>query len=182
MRLKRQVSNQEFQEAYELSDNIGIIKEITSRYRNILDESDRESCGMQGLWEALVNHEENRGQKFTTSLFRYVTWRCDNCVRRIKKVRKGEVSFTDYTSCPTNRSTSYQDFVQPETNQDDRIGEIYELADRYLSKEDRDILMDIAINGESVEEVSRRTGISKCRIRSKYSRAKKYVKELSAGV
>lgn len=183
MQLKRQVSNEEFEKAYQSPDNIRMIKSITSQYKNILDEDERESCGMQGLWEALVNHEENRGQKFTTSLFRYVTWRCDNCVRRTNKQRQGNVLFTDYGVADTMRVGRHDEFAQPVSKEpNERVGEIYELAERYLSKEDRDILMDIAINNETVEEVSARTGISKCRIRSKYRTAKKYLKELSAGV
>lgn len=94
MRLRRQVSDQEYQKAYNCLDNIKIIKRVTRKYKAILNPDELESCGMQGLWEALANHVDGMGQKFTTSLYTYVNWRCMNQVRNNKKFSK-EFNFTD---------------------------------------------------------------------------------------
>ena len=72
MQLKRQITNKEYEEAYNSIDNQKVIRKATSKYKSILQEDDQESCGMQGLWDALINHKDEMGNKFTTSLYRYV--------------------------------------------------------------------------------------------------------------
>lgn len=69
-------------------DNQNIIKTVTNKYRAIISIDDLQRCGLHGLWRALQYHQDGRGQKFTTSLYRFVDWECKKELNRITKQRK----------------------------------------------------------------------------------------------
>jgi len=54
----------------------------------MIDRQDLDTCGLFGLWRALQYHQDGRGQKFTTSLYRFVDWECKKELKK-KQVKAG---------------------------------------------------------------------------------------------
>jgi RNA polymerase sigma factor (sigma-70 family) len=87
----KDISNETFNQAYFNQDNVALIKSVTNRYSKSLNRDVLYSCGLQGLWKCLRSHEYNHssGQKFTTSLWRFVNWECQRELR--KKMKQGNI-------------------------------------------------------------------------------------------
>lgn len=69
---RRFVSNEEIEKALKNPDVLAIMKSECLKYRKVLDEHQRKSAGMTGLWRTLQYHIEGKGLKFTTNLYRYL--------------------------------------------------------------------------------------------------------------
>lgn len=69
-------------------DNQGIIRTVANKYRSILRPEELDRCGLHGLWRALQYHQDGRGQKFTTSLYRFVDWECKKELNKSNKQKK----------------------------------------------------------------------------------------------
>lgn len=92
MTKRRHVTNEEFHAAYNgiigdeqsekaASDNRNIIFSVLKHYSQKLTPDELKSCGQIGLWKCLQYHDDSRGQKFTTSLFRFTRWECRQAIR-----------------------------------------------------------------------------------------------------
>lgn len=80
------VSNEEFETALNNKDNALLIYSITNKYRGLDAETKRE-CGLTALWRALQKFDASYGQKFTSSLYRFVHWECRRFLARGKNKR-----------------------------------------------------------------------------------------------
>jgi RNA polymerase sigma factor (sigma-70 family) len=87
---RREVGNEEIRVAMTNKDNRGIIKTVTNKYGKMINKQDLDTCGLYGLWRALQYHQDGRGQKFTTSLYRFVDWECKKELK--KKQAKRTIS------------------------------------------------------------------------------------------
>ena len=72
----KKISDKEFEEAYKNTDNRNMIRMVCASFSNTLSSDILESCGMLALWKCLRSHDEKYGQKFTSSLYRFVRWEC----------------------------------------------------------------------------------------------------------
>lgn len=86
---KKQVTNEDIQNALKNPDNKGIIKGVTSKFK-LLSKDDRHLCGLHGLWKALQYHDDSYNQKFTTSLYTFVQW---ECLKSMEQIYKKKFSF-----------------------------------------------------------------------------------------
>jgi DNA-directed RNA polymerase specialized sigma24 family protein len=86
----REVSDAELRAAYADPDNRGIIRGVLMGYRKQIPHDELESCGLHGLWQALRKHipDHPSGQKFTTSLHRFVVWACNKELRRMRAAHR----------------------------------------------------------------------------------------------
>lgn len=73
--MSRSVSNDEFESAAKDPNNRGIIRFVCNQYK-FLSQDILITCGLNGLWKCLENHDPKAGNKFTTSLYRFVKWQC----------------------------------------------------------------------------------------------------------
>lgn len=80
------ISNRDFERAKANTDNANIIKSIIVSFSKDVDESTLEACGDIGLWKCLKSHDPTKGNKFTSSLYRYVTWECLNALSEHRKM------------------------------------------------------------------------------------------------
>lgn len=81
----REVSSDEIRLALANPENQKIIKAVQRRYQAALSKAELESASITGLWKALQGHNELFGQKFTSSLYRYVNWECGQELLRNKR-------------------------------------------------------------------------------------------------
>lgn len=70
------ISNKEFEDALANKDNARLINHITNQYAKLLTKDVRKTCGLFALWRALQSYDPSFGQKFTSSLYRFVHWEC----------------------------------------------------------------------------------------------------------
>jgi RNA polymerase sigma factor (sigma-70 family) len=74
------ISDEEFLNAYNDPDSRRIINSISRRFARRLSPDDLESCAQVGVFRCLRQHDPNK-QRFTTSLYRFVTWECLTALR-----------------------------------------------------------------------------------------------------
>lgn len=76
--MKRKISCEEFRKALHDEDNIKIMKSAIrkSPVAKNLTEDEQESCKLIALWNSLQNWDNNPEIKFTTFLYKNVTWQC----------------------------------------------------------------------------------------------------------
>jgi DNA-directed RNA polymerase specialized sigma subunit len=74
MLVKKVVSDEEFRLAQENKDNQHIIKYVLGKFGRRLRRDERKACGLLGLWHALEYHDDSYGRKFTTSLYKFMSW------------------------------------------------------------------------------------------------------------
>ena len=86
----KEITDDDFEAAYNDKHNKSIIKAATKKYSSILSEDIQASCGMHGLWRCMQNHDPSYGRKFTTSLYIHVDWECK---RELSRYKKNSVSF-----------------------------------------------------------------------------------------
>jgi RNA polymerase sigma factor (sigma-70 family) len=154
---KRKISNEEYETALADINNIKIIQKVTSRYTNLIPQDDLKSCALHALWRALTYHDPNRGQKFTTSLWRFTEWECRRELVRQKK-KKNTISF----------SSIEFDVAADGVNED--VVHIRECL-TLLPKTDREVLTQYYIDKYTMEEIGKRNGYSKEAARQKINKA-----------
>ena len=77
----KQVTNNDIYKALDDINNIKIMNKVVNIYYRYLSKDEAESCKLNGLWKALGCHDNEKGSKFTSSLYRYVKWECQSTLR-----------------------------------------------------------------------------------------------------
>lgn len=87
--MKKKISNEEYLSAVNNKDNSNIIKSVLKRYSDILDYDTLTECSLHGLWRALQFHNgEKYTTKFTSSLWKFIKWECQQKMLDNKKSKK----------------------------------------------------------------------------------------------
>lgn len=107
--MKKEVSNEEFVKAFgqldtpidkmtkEQRDNHKLMRSITNKYANVLTEEEIYSCMMRATLRCLAHHENDKGNKFTTSLWRFITWECNReLTKKFKETNNQFVSINEF--------------------------------------------------------------------------------------
>lgn len=154
--LKKTISNEEYERAYNNKDNRKIINKVTSRYVKQLDSHDRQSCGLIALWRCLENHQDIYKQKFTSSLWRFVHWECRRELR--KKNRKKQLQYVlvpelDYVAQKNTDETNVQECIMS------------------LGEQHREMLKDYFYENKTMQEIADSRGFSKETARQKINKA-----------
>ena len=68
------ITNEEYEQAYQNTDNIKLIKYVMGRFSERLNIDEMRESGQIALWKSLRRHDDKYGQKFTTTLYRYLWW------------------------------------------------------------------------------------------------------------
>lgn len=86
----RAVSDAELRQALADENNQRLIRSVTRTYARQLSEEQLENCGMHAVWRTLRKHRHDHpsGQKFTSSLYRFVHWECKKELGRVRGRRK----------------------------------------------------------------------------------------------
>lgn len=165
-----EVTDQEVREALKNSHNRAIIKQVAKRYSSVLSYDDGYACGLVALWKTLAKHEANRGQKFTTSLYRFARWECLRTITR-SKANKWKVSQEITEDILGKHKTS-------KTYSQDAVGYVFECM-QLLKEEDRDLVLSYYIEGRTIEEIAGSLSIAKESARQKLISAFDRLKELA---
>lgn len=160
---RREVTSQEFEEAYANLDNVRVMRTVTNKYSKILSVDDLKSCALQGLWRCLAYHDDTK-QKFTTSLWRFTNWECR---RELAKMRYKKNSM--YTQSLSNMDVEYK----PNPAIQDMM-ECMEL----LPDTDKNIIQQYYFERRTMEEIGQINRYSKEAARTKIKKAVKKLREI----
>lgn len=85
--MKREISNQEFEEALANPDVNGILNSISKKYIKSIEQDDLSTCKHVALWKALQYHDFNHPskRKFTSSLYNFMWWECQRYQQNNRK-------------------------------------------------------------------------------------------------
>lgn len=151
----KEVSNQEFELAYNNKDNIKLIYSIIKKYRKSLPPDSAKEIAMNAIWRCLGSHDPER-QKFTSSLYRYTHWECLKMIPKKEKFKKVQlydnISYNenyDYIDCilslPDNeRDLIHSYFIEKLTFKE--IAKKYNKDKEWASKKIRTIISKLKLN------------------------------------
>lgn len=78
----RVISSETLQKFISHPDVRRVIKHVQSRFTSVLDANVLDSCAKHGLWQALERHNFEFTTRLTSSIMRYVTFRCRDAERQ----------------------------------------------------------------------------------------------------
>lgn len=140
------MDNETYIKAYKNVDNKKVIRRVLKlfreKYPNVMDKNTLSSCGMVALWRCINKHIDGKGNKFTTSLFNFCKWECQDAVRKLTSQNKTIQQFPEEL-----------DFVNTNKYYDDT--EVLSLDP---------IVKMRFIEKKSVSRICRETGFSKTKI------------------
>lgn len=163
MRVKKQrkeISNKDYNEAFNNLDNKNIINSVLSKYRGRLDEDTLKMCGLNALWRCLQFHDTNYKTKFTSSLWRFTNWECR---KELQTLARSKYRPTDLFDVPENEEDCLDVFND--------IGTI-------LNEEYSKIVKLRFIEGLTLQEIGTHFGYSKEAARQKLKFALSQIKTL----
>lgn len=79
--------NEKIQEALKDSNIVKIMNKASKRFKNQLDSDTIKTCQLSALWRTFVNHDPQKGAKFTTYLYNGVFI---ECMKEIKFTQKSK--------------------------------------------------------------------------------------------
>jgi RNA polymerase sigma factor (sigma-70 family) len=147
------VTDAEFRQALSDKNNKNIINSVLSHYYNIIPQDDLESCGLDALWRCLGYHQADKGNKFTTSLWKFTTWECR---RKLKEIRRHTLHRV------VNISTIEKDdkFDIPEPKQNPDIEHLRECIN-LLPFKDKQIIQEYYFDRYTMEQIGQLHNYSK---------------------
>lgn len=161
------VSNQVFEMAYAKTENRKVMNEVVSGFRKTISREALVRCGMIGLWKALKKHRDEKGNKFTTSLWMYVQWECLHELRDQRKQWDWKrIEDVEEPALPPNRMEGYQ---------------LVEEKLASLNDDSRNIIQQHYLEGMSLRDIGVRNGYSHEWARKKLAAAMADLKERCIG-
>lgn len=151
------ISDEEYDRAMKDPENVGIIKGVLFTYRSLLSLDELKSLGMVALWRCLQKHNPQFGQKFTTSLFRFVHWECKRELR--KKFGKRKRLLLDFG--PLTEDYPAPEPVIPPSVEEGVSTEDVKEAMKCLPEPHRKLISQHYILGKSYEYIGMLHGCSK---------------------
>ena len=161
---KKEVTNQQFEAEYKNEDNRKIINKVLSLYKGDLPDETLKDCGLNGLWRCLQFHEPSKGNKLTTSLWRFVHWACENEKKKLRTLK----------SQKRNRSIELFDIEDSTTVSMDIFNDI----DSMLDNESSSIIRLRFVEKMTLKEIGAKFGYTKEAARQKLNYALAEVKRL----
>jgi len=96
--------NEKIENAMKDINIIKIMNRASRRFKNQLDKDYINTCHLNALWKAFVNHDPSKGAKFTTYLYNGVFI---ECMKEIKFSKKSENSGAKlHDNIPDNKNSS----------------------------------------------------------------------------
>jgi len=99
----KQITDEELRKAINDPANQDMIRRVCSYYTKTLSQEALKACGDAAIWRCLQSHRDDMGQKFTSSLYRFIHW---ECLREINE------SKSPYVELPDEIGVSHEDPVQ----------------------------------------------------------------------
>ena len=128
---------------------VNIMNKAASSFRNQLNQDELDTCKLNALWKAFLNHDKKKAAKFTTYLYNGV---------RIECIR--EVKF--------NKRTHSQLHSNISDNKDPFFG--VDLSDELENCPNKDLIID-RMNSYTIKEIAEKQGCNRETIRRKIKKS-----------
>ncbi len=175
MRPRRKIEDEEYRQALANQDNANIIRSETTKYSKCLSKQDLSSCGLIALWRALQYHIDGLGQKFTTSLYRFIHWECRRELR--KKMGKKHERVKTFVPLTNEHCRDYRRQIKDGLGIERELKEIKEVM-KDADGSHQEIIEQCYFQHMTMEEIGRANGYSKETARHKLKQAVVAVKGL----
>lgn len=97
------ISDIELEQAIANPANQDMIRRVCSFYSKTLTPETLKACGEAAVWRCLQSHDDTKGQRFTSSLYRFIHW---ECLREINEHK------SPFAELPEEIGTSHTDPAQ----------------------------------------------------------------------
>lgn len=95
--------NTKIEEALKDTNIIKIMNKASKRFKNQLDKDIIKTCQLNALWRTFVNHDPEKGAKFTTYLYNGVFIECMKEIKFNQKSAKSGAKLHDNIPCSKNQ-------------------------------------------------------------------------------
>jgi len=149
--------NQKINEAMKDENILKIMNKASKRFKNQLDTDTIKTCQLNALWKTFLNHDETKGAKFTTYLYKGVFI---ECMKEIKFSNKYKLSCKLHDNIP-----SFKDHFL-----------MTDLIDEFKNEEDKNLIMD-RLSNMTISEISEKYGKNRESIRRKIHKLADSIKD-----
>jgi DNA-directed RNA polymerase specialized sigma24 family protein len=120
--------NNKIEEALKDTNIVKIMNKASKRFKNQLDTDTIKTCQLNALWKTFVNHDPQKGAKFTTYLYNGVFIEC------MKEIKFNQKSLKNNGKLHDNISSNKNQFL------------MIDLLDELQDDEEKEIFMDRLAN------------------------------------
>ncbi len=131
--------NTKIEEALKDINIVKIMNKASKRFKNQLDSDTIKTCQLNALWKTFVNHDPEKGAKFTTYLYNGVFIEC------MKEIKFSQKSLRNSGKLHDNIPTNKNQFL------------IVDLLDELNDDEEREIFMD-RLSNMTIAEMAEKYG------------------------
>lgn len=161
---KRIISNEEYELAYNLIDNKKIMNAAAQSFRKKLSSDIIESCCNYALLVCLQKHDNSYKRKFTTSLYMFVKWYCQQALNKENKHVNVKIK-------PVNPNIPLKDHLSAKQ-------EVFNILN-LLPENEKRLLTSRFLEGKTLIEIGEEYGYTKQKARSVIN---KLLKKIRVGV
>lgn len=149
--------NHKIGEALKDENILKIMNKASKRFKNQLDVDTIKTCQLNALWKTFLNHDEKKGAKFTTYLYKGVFI---ECMKEIKFSNKYKSSGKLHDNIPSVKDH----FLMTD------------LMDEFKNEEDKNLIMD-RLSNMTISEISEKHGKNRESIRRKIHKLADSIKD-----
>lgn len=131
--------NTKIEEALKDINIVKIMNKASKRFKNQLDSDTIKTCQLNALWKTFVNHDPEKGAKFTTYLYNGVFIEC------MKEIKFSQKSLKNSGKLHDNITTNKNQFL------------IVDLLDELKDDEEKEIFMD-RLSNMTIAEMAEKYG------------------------
>lgn len=167
---RRHVGDEEIRVAMADEDNLRIMWAASRRYPSLSDD-EKHSCFLTAMWRTLGYFDPSRGQKFTSSLTRFVRWECSKYAEKTRAANwaaSRELDEKDYPNGP---------WAKPKAKEEQHLLELLS----FLGNRDRRYFVEYYVQGYSLKEIAERAGTTKESVRQRLKWSVCFLKEIWQG-
>lgn len=149
--------NEDIAKALKDENILKIMNKASKRFKNQLDSDAIKTCQLNALWKTFVNHDESKGAKFTTYLYKGVFI---ECMKEIKFASKNKCHGKLHSNIPSN--------VNPFIYTD--------LMDEFPNENDRNLIND-RLSNMTISEIASKHGKNRESVRRKINKLANDIKD-----
>jgi len=149
--------NTKIENALQDTNIVKIMNRASKRFKNQLDKDTIYTCQLNALWKTFLNHDEKKGAKFTTYLYKGVFIECMK-----------EINFKNKNMCKNKLHDNIA------SNKDHFI--IIDVLDEVSEKHEKDLIID-KMSNMTIAEISKKYSKNRESIRKKIHKVTDKIKK-----
>lgn len=149
--------NNDIEKALKDENILKIMNKASQRFKNQLDSDSIKTCQLNALWKTFLNHDESKGAKFTTYLYKGVFI---ECMKEIKFSNKNKFG----AKLHDNIAFKSDPFI------------MIDIMDEFKTEEDK-VLMQDRLSNMTIAEIAEKHGKNRESVRRKLHKLADNIKD-----